>query len=348
LRHGRFAIKGGPGSGKSWTLEGYVAWQRSQGREVLVLVRKRKEAEELRSRGVKAFTLQSHRYKALGYPEIVTPDDLAALLEGLQEGEKQFDALAVDEVHNWSPEFFDVARSLWTEGDFICFFDEHQSLMHWAGAVRDLKEELWWAFGVDDKHILHLVNNYRSAPKVVEVLNTVVPREMYSRANVGYGSFHVEKCYNLEDECRFVYNQLLKGYEDVQVLARNSSICRRVSSFLEAKGVKHGLYLAGGEEVEAKVLVQTIFTAQATEHMVVFLLGTCQGILPDYRSPVRDEHNVFYVGCSRAKRDLFIAYHATPSEFLTRKIRRLGGEKVRGESDAMERLREAEWAVEAI
>lgn len=325
LKPGRFAIEGPPGSGKSNTLEGYVRWQRSRGRKVLVLVRKRKEAEELQNRGVKAFTLQSHRYRAMGYPEMLSSSDLNQLLEGLQEGEKPFDALAVDEIHNWSPEFFDVARSLWTEKDSICFFDTHQSLMHWVGAVRDLNDELNWSFGITE--IIHLVNNYRSTPRIVEVLKAIVPREMVSRSAsvLGKGYFHLERCYNSEDEQRFIYNQLKQGYEDVQILARNSYACKRLSSFLKDKGVPNELYLAGTKRAgnSTGVVVQTIHTAQATEHTTVFLIGVCQGILPDYRSTPADEHNVFYVGCSRAKRDLFVSYHGTPSQFITKEVKGL-------------------------
>lgn len=323
LKHSRFAVEGPPGSGKSNTLEGYDTWQRSQGQEVLVLVRKRKEAEVLRDRGLRAFTLQSHRYRAMDFPDILTPKDLGYLLEGLQKGEKSFDALAVDEIHNWSPEFFDIARSLWTEKDFVCFFDDHQSLMYWAGAVRDLREELRWSFGITN--IVHLVNNYRSAPKVVEVLKAIVPREMVSKAKVGQGYFHIEKCYNFDDECRFIYNQLLSGYEDVQILARNSSICKRVSSYLRAKGVPHELYLTGDKESEITkgLVIQTVHTAQATEHMTVFLISAVQGILPDFRSLEGDEHNIFYVGCSRAMRDLFISYYSAPSQFITKGVRAL-------------------------
>jgi superfamily I DNA/RNA helicase len=331
LRHGRFAVEGPPGAGKSFTLEGYNAWQETQGNKVLNLVRKREEARNLRSRGLIAYTLQSHRYKALGCPEVLDEKDLAEVFEGLQEDEKQVSVMAVDEIHNWSPEFFDVARSLWKEsGDFICFFDEHQALMRWSGAVNDLQEELKFTFGVEE--VIHLTNNYRSTPKIVSVLNTIVPRDMISKCDSkwGYGKFHIEKCCNQRDELAFIHNKIVDGVNDIQILARNNYLCRTVSEFLKAKHVDHQVYLKdeGYERFGPcykRITVQTVHTAQATQHESVFLMSVNQGTLPDVRSDLQSEHNVFYVGCSRAIQNLYISYYKTPSQFITKELVRKRG-----------------------
>ena len=331
LRHGRFAVEGPPGAGKSFTLVGYNTWQESENNKVLNLVRKVEEVKNLRRRGLTAYTLQSHRYIALGRPELLDVSDLAEVFEGLQKNEEAVSVMAVDEIHNWSPEFFGVARSLWKEtGDFICFFDEHQSLMKWAGAVEDLREELKFTFGIEE--FIHLTNNYRSTPKIVSVLNTIVPRDMVSKCDSkwGYGKFHIEKCRSQRDELYFLHNKLVDELEDVQILARNSQICRRVSGFLRSKHIDHQLYLSSegyekfGQDC-SNITVQTIHTAQATQHVNVFLVGACQGTLPDFRGDLSGEHNIFYVGCSRAIRNLYISYYGTPSQFITKELFRKRG-----------------------
>jgi len=275
-------------------------------------------------RGIRANTLQKHRYVALGGPEIVSKEDLQLLLVGLQEGEEPCRALVVDEAHNYSSEFFDVVESLWTGEDFVAFYDKHQCLMHgWADAVDDIEEELSWRFGITK--VLPLTINYRSTPKIVKVLNTIVSRKMVANSNDDDGHFHIEQCASARDELAFLCNQLRNGYDDVQILARNSNRCKQISAFLKEHDVPHTLYLAGGDDVVSNgTIVQTIHTAQATEHKTVFLTGVCQGILPDWRGG-KDEHNAFYVGCSRAMRNLFISYYDTPSVFITKELRKLSG-----------------------
>jgi len=285
-----------------------------------VLVRKRYEAAILNQRGVKAFTLQRHRFDALGRPEVLQ-EDLDLLLEVRHPNEPLFDVLVVDEFHNWSTEFIDVACSLWTGEDCLCTYDEHQAMMFWAGAVKDVKSELHGIMGVT--LFPTLTENRRSTPEIVKVLNTVVPREMHSSDDpltdafkYRPGKFHIERCTNFEDEMRFVYNVLMDGYEDVQILARTSSICRRASAFLEGYNVPHTLYLKGDRPPGKKtdIIIQTVHTAQGTGHVSVFLLSCNQGVLP--YSYTIGEHNVFYVACSRAIRDLFISYYGNRSEFL--------------------------------
>jgi len=320
LRHGRFSVLGPPGSGKSNAAEGYVAWQDTP---CDVLVRKRMEAKVLVDRGIKgAKTLQKHRYIALGRPEITGKEDLKLLLAGLQEGEESGRPLVIDEGHNYSAEFFAVIEDVWAGKDMVVFHDKYQCCMHdWANAVDDINDELNWRFGITKE--IPLIINYRSVPKIVKVLNTIVPRKMTAFSKDEGGYVHIEQCSTAKDELHFIYNALLEGFEDVQILARNSNRCKQISAFLKEHDVPHLLYLSGMREVFSNgIIVQTYHTSQATEHLTVFPTGVTQGILPDWRGG-RDEHNLFYVGCSRAMKNLLVSYYDVPSKFITNELRGL-------------------------
>ena len=58
--------------------------------------------------------------------------------------------------------------------------------------------------------------------------------------------------------------------------------------------------------------LSTVHTMKGLEKEIVFLIGMCEGVFPDYRavksSEVNEERNSVFVAVSRAKRWLYITY----------------------------------------
>lgn len=56
------------------------------------------------------------------------------------------------------------------------------------------------------------------------------------------------------------------------------------------------------------VRLETIHSAKGKEYKKVFLAGVMDGILPDHDGLLEEERRLFYVGITRAKRELTISY----------------------------------------
>jgi ATP-dependent DNA helicase UvrD/PcrA len=99
--------------------------------------------------------------------------------------------------------------------------------------------------------------------------------------------------------------------ELVKLAARHSSIkefmdfCRRASA--ASKGRKG-------------VAVSTIHGAKGLEFHTVFLIGCQEGLMPHTKATdLEEERAIFFVGASRAERELKITFCGAPSPFLNQK-----------------------------
>jgi DNA helicase-2/ATP-dependent DNA helicase PcrA len=65
------------------------------------------------------------------------------------------------------------------------------------------------------------------------------------------------------------------------------------------------------------ISLSTVHGAKGLEWPVVFLVSVCDGVLPHSKAEsLADEKNIFFVGCSRAEKELYISYAGSPSQFL--------------------------------
>jgi DNA helicase-2/ATP-dependent DNA helicase PcrA len=66
------------------------------------------------------------------------------------------------------------------------------------------------------------------------------------------------------------------------------------------------------EPVNNGLTLSTVHTMKGLEHDIVFLMGMCEGVFPDYRATtaqqIAEERNNAYVAVTRARRWLFISY----------------------------------------
>ena len=65
------------------------------------------------------------------------------------------------------------------------------------------------------------------------------------------------------------------------------------------------------------IALSTVHSAKGLEWDTVYFVGVSEGVLPHAKSDDLDgEKNVWFVGCSRAERELHISYSGQPSPFL--------------------------------
>ena len=123
----------------------------------------------------------------------------------------------------------------------------------------------------------------------------------------------IEKTDFSEEECELLLNdlklwkQLWKNYEQSSPYGSRS-----LSSFLNSNSLGLTKQI---ENRDHQVAVLTIHASKGLEWEVVFLVGLCQGVFPDFRSidrrtntPIQDEKNNFLVAVTRAKRLLYLTY----------------------------------------
>lgn len=121
-----------------------------------------------------------------------------------------------------------------------------------------------------------------------------------------FGALRVGDTFSEADE---IDNSPLENLADLLKLsARHSDLksfldyCRRASA--ASKGRK-GICLA------------TCHSAKGTEYHTVYLIGCQEGLFPHAKADdLQGESNTFFVGCSRAERQLVITYAGQPSIYL--------------------------------
>jgi DNA helicase II / ATP-dependent DNA helicase PcrA len=62
--------------------------------------------------------------------------------------------------------------------------------------------------------------------------------------------------------------------------------------------------------------LSTVHQSKGKEWDRVFLIGATQGILPHDDGELHEEHRIFFVGCSRAAKELHISFYRSPSMFI--------------------------------
>ncbi|MFZ4428616.1 MAG: 3'-5' exonuclease, partial [Saprospiraceae bacterium] len=75
---------------------------------------------------------------------------------------------------------------------------------------------------------------------------------------------------------------------------------------------RYFLALNGSKENREELVLATVHTTKGLEFEIVFLMGMCEGVFPDYRAKseaqLREERNNVYVAVTRAKRAIYTTY----------------------------------------
>lgn len=107
-----------------------------------------------------------------------------------------------------------------------------------------------------------------------------------------------------------------------QKLCQTAALHHRMVSLLDtlALGVESDVRRGGGQYTPDAVSLMTLHGAKGLEFSVVFLCGLCQGVLP-LEQPGRisepaEERRLFYVGITRAKKELVLLTGPSPSPLI--------------------------------
>jgi DNA helicase-2/ATP-dependent DNA helicase PcrA len=100
----------------------------------------------------------------------------------------------------------------------------------------------------------------------------------------------------IDNYLRLWTNFKLKGLGDSLAAFRNALSLQQLSD----------------EVINNGITLSTVHTMKGLEHDIVFLMGMCEGVFPDYRATtnkqIDEERNNAYVAVTRARRWLYISY----------------------------------------
>ncbi|QCI23017.1 DNA helicase Rep [Buchnera aphidicola] len=100
------------------------------------------------------------------------------------------------------------------------------------------------------------------------------------------------------------FKNMLKGDDFEQPMTLSQIVTRMTIRDIPAKNIK--------EEQQDQVQLMTLHASKGLEFSSVFIIGMCEGILPNQKSidnnNIEEERRLTYVGITRAKKQLFFTY----------------------------------------
>ena len=226
--------------------------------------------------------------------------------------------LFLDEGHDTNMLQYELLRRIDSEYNWA-IFDPYQMIYRWNGA-----DERNYTRFIEDysPREFKLLNDWRSTPEIVKILEAIYKRGLIAK-NTGPSEI---KLYEARGQAQIDLAIALakKWGNSTLILGRlNRTIETLKSQSLEVIEAVDGT-LIFKENNGLKGM--TIHKSKGLEEETVIVVGCNSRLIPYSRSvDLVEEKNLFYVACSRARRNLFFITDGPPSPFLYEIVRNLGG-----------------------
>jgi len=259
-----------------------------------------------------------------------------------------FEHVLVDEYQDVNAIQVEILNLL-NKDNIFAVGDPRQAIYGWRGS--DMNFILNFEADFGETEVIHLTRNYRSSESVVDLINHAIShmnlpplratREI--EGDLKLFSFETE-----EAERQFVIQviePLLNAGEDVFVLARMNRQILEVADVLKRRGVAftlktddfNGNGQANQAEMPTRLTLATVHAIKGLEADNVFLIGANKDSFPCRASdhPIvelikdekydkfEEEKRLFYVALSRSKKNLYVTYSGTVTDFITREMEEL-------------------------
>jgi len=237
-------------------------------------------------------TLHAQRKRALGLTFTGNFDDM--LVKYQQNEEKKFGHVYLDEMEDFDYSKLEVALSLLKKkGKLLVFLDPYQVIFGFCGAVANPIDTLIKTYKC--KHF-YMNHSYRCSEAVVKGLEVIFPRDMHSKGNKGVIKWGEPK-----------------DFSNLLILVRHRKTVRNVYNYLKSQGVRANMSLMEEDEKlwdeNVTTYIKTIHRARSEESDRVWLIDW------QANDAFGEERNVYYVGMSRAKDELYISSFGDISPF---------------------------------
>lgn len=188
-------------------------------------------------------------------------------------------------------------------------------VLHFRQLVNELK-----ITGVEEQGdrlgILLSLNEYPSGELDVETIGMLV--EIWQKLNTNpkwLGDAIRSLMQRLQDKTiTLPESEALKAVFDLTEMERfwGFFVRKEASENRNITNFRYFIALNGSKENKEELVLATVHTTKGLEFPIVFLMGMCEGIFPDYRArnetQLKEERNNVYVAVTRAKRAIYITY----------------------------------------
>lgn len=257
--------------------------------------------------------------------------DSSDVIRGLYR--ERYRYVLVDEFQDTNELQFQLLRRLLcTKQNLFVVGDDDQSIYGFRGAARQLILNFGTEFPT--AKMVTLTRNYRCSSEVVRLANAVIAKSATRyrktlRAGLGrHGPVELQRATDGDAELRFIVKRIVKLREQGTALDEVGILVRVNSQLAEFKAELKRLDIPVGS-ANGGVGVMTLHAAKGLQFSVVFLPGLEEYLLPHWNAinsgthAIEEERRLFYVGVTRARRQLVLSWCQTrggrlrqPSPFL--------------------------------
>jgi superfamily I DNA/RNA helicase len=226
--------------------------------------------------------------------------------------------------------------------------DPRQSIYAWRGS----DPEQIYSFITDETSVFELTTNFRSTESVVNIANAII-----AGAYKGHNSFAALRAHQTrqgfvslmkfateETEAIAIMSQIKElavKRNEVFILSRTNKGLERIAEQLRREHIPFVLRTeekAGSKKLQAtedQIVLSTVHAAKGLEAEIVFVVGVTMNMYPckakDHKyvtlltgkasyDTYEEERRIFYVACTRAKKELRLSYYGAASPFLGPKV----------------------------
>ena len=248
--------------------------------------------------------------------QLLTNALLRDVPEVRERWQEKFDLIFVDEYQDTDLIQYQIIKTLAERHQNLRVVgDDDQSIYGWRGA--DIQNILNFEKDYQHAKVISLGQNYRSTKKVVAVSRALADfnpdrrdKELFTWNFEGEKVKHLH-CENHEEAstiAAFIHRAIDEGGRspsDFAVLYRNNKQADAFKNAFNGLGIQYHIAPDSSDTNTPGVSMMTIHKSKGLEFPNVFVVGICQGLLPNYHN--QDEKNwdeelrVLYVAMTRAK-----------------------------------------------
>ncbi|MDE0087346.1 MAG: crossover junction endodeoxyribonuclease RuvC [Candidatus Poribacteria bacterium] len=240
--------------------------------------------------------------------------DVPAVREKWQE---KFDLIFVDEYQDTDPIQYRIIKFLAEKHKNLRVVgDDDQGIYGWRGA--DIQNILNFEENFTNAQVIPLGQNYRSTLSIVEASRALAEfnpdhqeKELFTRNPEGQKVKYL-RCEDDEEEAFTIATFIRRAVDeggrspsDFAVLYRNSRQADAFKNAFNDLGIQYHIAPDSSDTNTPGVSMMTIHKSKGLEFPNVFVVGICQGLLPNYHNQDEkdwgEELRVLYVAMTRAK-----------------------------------------------
>ncbi|MDR3258045.1 MAG: ATP-dependent helicase [Fusobacteriaceae bacterium] len=213
------------------------------------------------------------------------------------------------------------------KGNLMVVGDDYQSIYGFRGG--NVENILRFSEDFSDGYLIKLETNYRSTDEIVSYCNNIANMfEMsYNKDIKGTGKkLHKPEILSFkskEKEAEFIIKKINELYlngikmNEIAILYRNKFLVSHILKKLKddnipyfIKDIKNGLDNSVSEELDDKIAMFSVHSSKGLEWDYVFIPVLLDGVFPSSigKGQMEEEKRLYYVGCSRAKKGLYLTY----------------------------------------